>query len=148
MIRTVFSRYWQAAVIGIITIGVITLGLGGYLTPFSRILLSPLVKGQTWLYQRFRAVQDLLTVSDDVMLLRQRNAELEAENSRLQIQVIELQQQVAEGKVLSTLVDYARSRPESRYIAAAVIGFDTSPFLRYVIINRGSDDCLRQGCRW
>jgi rod shape-determining protein MreC len=70
---------------------------------------------------------------------------LEQENARLQLQIIELQQKVLEAEVLSTLVDYARSRVENRYIAAGVIGYDTNPFMRYVIINRGSDDDIRTG---
>jgi len=42
-------------------------------------------------------------------------------------------------------LDFARSRPENVYKAAAVIGRDPSPFLHYVIIDRGSDDGLRYG---
>ena len=43
------------------------------------------------------------------------------------------------------MVDFARVQPENRYLAATVIGRDPSPFLEYVIINRGSDDGLRRG---
>jgi len=42
-------------------------------------------------------------------------------------------------------VDFSRSSPESTYKAAAVIGRDPSPFLQYVIINRGSNDGIRRG---
>ena len=77
--------------------------------------------------------------------LRQRNAELEAEVSRLQTEIIELKQQIVDTRVLSALVDFARVNPENRVIAAAVIGRDPSPFVKYVIINRGSDDGLRRG---
>jgi rod shape-determining protein MreC len=77
--------------------------------------------------------------------LRQRNADLEAEVARLQTQVIQLQQQVTETDILSALVDFARSNPENTYKAAAVIGRDPSPFLRYIIINAGSNDNIRRG---
>jgi rod shape-determining protein MreC len=129
----------------LIAVGLVVLALGGYLTPVSRIVLNPLIAAQTWLSTRFQAVQNLITAPADVASLRQNNAELEAEISRLQVQIVELQQQYTEAQVLSSLVDFARSRSDNRYIAAAVIGRDPSPFLHYVIINRGSDDNLRRG---
>ena len=68
--------------------------------------------------------------------------------SQLQAQVIELQQRVNETEILAALVDFSRSNPESTYKAAAVIGRDPSPFLHYIIINRGSNDDIRRGCLW
>jgi len=59
--------------------------------------------------------------------------------------VIALQQQVTEAQLLSTLVDYERRHVENQYIAASVIARDISPFMHYVIIDRGSDDGLRKG---
>jgi len=123
----------------------IFLALGGYLTPLSRIFLTPVVNIQSWLSSRYLAIQSLLVAPADVATLRQRNTELEAEISQLQVQIIELKQQVSEAELLSTLVDYARSRTENRYLAASVIGRDPSPFMHYIIINRGSDDGLRTG---
>lgn len=135
----------QSLVLALIIIGLIALALGGYLTPASRILLKPLISAQTWLALRYQTIQNYLSSPQDVARLRQRNLELEAEVSRLQSEVIELQQQLAETRVLSALVDFARAHPENRYVAASVIGRDPSPFVKYVIINRGSDDGLRHG---
>jgi rod shape-determining protein MreC len=59
--------------------------------------------------------------------------------------VIQLQQQVGETQVLAALVDFAQANPENQYKGAAVIGLDPSPFLHYVIINRGSNDGIRRG---
>ena len=91
------------------------------------------------------AIVDYLTAPRETIDLRQRNAELEAEVSQLQNQVIELQQQLTETEILSALVDFARANPENTYKAAVVIGRDPSPFLRYVIINIGSNDGIRAG---
>jgi rod shape-determining protein MreC len=91
------------------------------------------------------ALADFLTVPRDVASLRQRNTELEAEVASLQTQVIDLQQQVTETNILSALVDFARANPEYTYKAAAVIGRDPSPFLRYVIINIGSNEGVLPG---
>jgi len=138
-------KFGSTIVFIILIIGIVALALGGYLTPISRLLLNPLIAAQTWISVRFQAIQGLITDPADVTTLRQDNAELEAEIARLQVQNIALQQELVEARVLSSLVDYARSRTENRYVAASVIGRDTNPFMHYVIINRGSDDGLRRG---
>jgi rod shape-determining protein MreC len=135
----------QIFVFLLLALGIIGLALGGYLTPLSRIFLNPIVSAQTWLARRYQAVQSLITQPQDVSTLRQKNSELEAENSRLQVQIVELQQQVTEAQLLSTLVDYERRHVENQYTAASVIARDVSPFMHYVIIDRGSDDGLRKG---
>lgn len=139
------SRSAQLAIFALVSVGLVVLALGGYLTPVSRLVLNPLIAAQTWFSLRVQAIQNYLNAPTDVVSLRQRIAELEAENARLEEQIVVLQQQVAEAQVLSTLVDYARTRTESRYLAAAVIMRDPNPFMQYVIINRGSDDGLRSG---
>ena len=143
--NTTTSRSLQTIVLVLIVLGLIGLALGGYLTPLSRIFVNPIIQAQTWITSRYQAVQSILSASEDTQLLRQRNAELEAEVSRLQTQIIELEQQLSETKILSALVDFARANPEYRYQAATVIATDPSPFLQYVIINIGSDDRIRRG---
>ena len=135
----------QFIVIFFVSLGLIGLALSGYLTPFSRIIVNPFISAQTWLAKRYQAIQSLVTQPEDITTLRQNNLELEAENSRLQVQIVELQQQVTEAQLLSTLVDYERRHVENQYIAAAVIARDVSPFMYYIIIDRGSDDGLRKG---
>lgn len=138
-------RSLQTVIFILVAAGLIALALGGYLTPLSRILINPLVAVQTWIATRYQAVQEIASVPQDTAQLRQRNTELEGEVARLQTQIIELQEQLSETNVLSALVEFARANPENRYQAAAVIARDPSPFLQYVIINRGSDDGLRRG---
>lgn len=139
------SRTFQTVTLALLVIGILLLALGGYLTPVSRLALTPFIGAQTWLYTRYAAVRDLLNTPRDVARLTQRNADLEAEVARLQAEIIELQQQNADLQVLSALLDFARANPENEYVSAAVIGRDPSPFLQYVIINQGSDDGLRRG---
>jgi len=139
------ARTWQTAVLALLVIGLIALALGGYLSPVTRVVIAPFISAQTWLSTRFQAIQSSLSSPQDITRLRQRNAELEASVSRLQAEIIDLKQQIAETEILSALVDFARVHPDNRYLAAAVIGRDPSPFVKYVIINRGSDDGLRRG---
>ncbi len=136
---------FRTIVFAFLALGLVALALSGYLTPLSRALLAPIITAQTWLSERFLAIQTALSAPSDVTQLRQHNAALEAEVARLETQIIELQQQLAEYEILSTLLDFARAYPEYDYIGASVIGRDPSPFLQYVIINRGSDDGLRRG---
>ncbi|MGW8226354.1 MAG: rod shape-determining protein MreC [Anaerolineales bacterium] len=138
-------RTFQTAALAILIISILLLALGGYLTPISRIAFSPFITAQTWLASRFLAIRDFMTEPRDVARLSQLNEQLEAEVARLQSQIIELQQQNSEIEVLSALLDFARTHAENEYITAAVIGRDISPFLHYIIINRGSDDGLRRG---
>lgn len=121
------------------------LALGGYFSSASNQFTGSLVNLQAWFSARFVAVQDFLTAPRDMAALQQRNAELEADVAELQAQVIQLQQEVGETQILAALVDFSRANPENTYRAAAVIGFDPSPFLHYVMINRGSNDGILRG---
>jgi len=136
---------WQGITLSLVAIGLVVLALGGYLTPVSRMALSPLVTVQTWVSERVQAIQVFLTSPRDVAVLTQENIALEAELAHLRTQIIELQQQLGEYRVLSALLDFARAYPEYQYVGASVIGRDPSPFLKYIHINRGSDDGLRRG---
>jgi len=135
----------RSITIAIISLGLVALALGGYLTPLSRVALAPLISIQTWVSSRYQAIQILVNSPRDVTILTQRNNELEAEVANLQTQIIELQQQLTEYQILSALLDFARAYPEYQYVGASVIGRDPSPFVKYIHINRGSDDGLRRG---
>ncbi|HEX9838965.1 MAG TPA: rod shape-determining protein MreC [Anaerolineales bacterium] len=143
--RNLFSRTLQTTIIFLVVGGVLALALGGYFSSASNVFTGSLINVQTWFSSRFVALQDFLTAPRDVASLRQRNIELESEVSELQAQVIQLQQQVGETEILAALVDFSRARSENSYQAAAVIGRDPSPFLRYVIINVGSNDGILRG---
>jgi rod shape-determining protein MreC len=138
-------RSLRTATLVIIVVGLLILALGGYLNPLFRVTLNPLVAVQTFISSRFMALYDFLTIPRDVTSLRQRNSELEAEAAQMRTQVIELQQKLSEAQVLYALLDFARARPENQYVAASVIGRDANPFLRYVLIDQGSDAGIRHG---
>ncbi len=143
--RDFFSRSAATTILFLVVAGIMALALSGALGFVSQNFNSALISTQSWISSRFLAVQDFLTVPRDVVALQQRNAQLEGEVARLQAQVIELQQQVAETEALAALVNFSRSSPESSYTAAAVIGRDPSPFLHYIIIDRGSNQGIQRG---
>jgi len=139
------SRPWQTIVIALVVVGLLALALGGFLSPISRLVLSPIFTVQEWLTSRFQAFQDIFNAPTDLAVLRQENSILEAEIARLQTQVINLQQQVTEVEILSALLDFARANPQNEYKAASVIFRDPKPFMKYIVINVGSDDGIFRG---
>ncbi len=143
--KSISPRALRNVVAVLFIIGLILLSLGGVLRPFIGIIMDPFITAQRWLSERFMALYDFFTLPRDVTELLQRNAQLENEVSHLQSQVIQLQEQLREVEILYSLLDFARSRPQDQYIAAAVIGKDPSPFLYYVIIDHGSDDGVLHG---
>ncbi len=139
------SRSLQTTIIFLVIAGILALAFGGFFGSASRQFSSVLVETQTWISSRFLGIQDFFTAPRDIVSLRTRNVELEAQVSQLQVQVIELQQRVNETEILAALVNFEQANPESTYKASAVIGRDPSPFLHYIIINRGSNDGFRRG---
>lgn len=121
------------------------MALSGLLGSIIGKAVDPLVDIQSWVSTRVNAAVDFFTVPRDVNSLLQQNAALQSEISRLQSEIMELEQQLVETDILYALLDFARENPNNQYIAAAVIGKDPSPFLKYVIIDRGSDDGVFKG---
>jgi rod shape-determining protein MreC len=138
-------RYIGTGVAILIITGLLLVSLSGYANPIIDKALQPFIGIQSWISIRYTAIYDFLTVPRDVTSLRQRNAEQEAEITQLQTQIIELQNQINETKVLYALLGFARENPENKYRAASVIGRDPSPFLHYIIIDHGSDDGILHG---
>ncbi|MBT3322323.1 MAG: rod shape-determining protein MreC [Anaerolineae bacterium] len=143
--KTTFSRSLQTTIIFLMVAGVLALALGGYFSSTSDFFGSSFISAQTWVSTRYLTVRDFFNAPNDIVSLQQRNAQLEAEISGLQTQVIQLQQQLTDTQVLAALVDFSQTSPESVYKAASVIGRDPSPFLHYIIINSGSSEGLRRG---
>ncbi|MGA9398097.1 MAG: rod shape-determining protein MreC [Anaerolineaceae bacterium] len=139
------SHAIRIIIISVVSIGLLALAFGGYLTPLFSFGLNPFVTAQRWVSTRYMALYDFVTAPRDVASLRTRNTELESEVSRLQTQIIELQQQISETRILYALLDFARANPEHEYVAASVIGRDPSPFMQYILIDKGSNDGIRRG---
>jgi rod shape-determining protein MreC len=143
--KDLFSRSGQTVVLFLVVAGILSLALGGYLSFISTGLNTALVSAQSWLSVRFVTVQEFVTVPRDAISLRQENTALREEVARLQGQILQYQRQVSETQSLAALVSFSRSNPENVYAAASVIGRDPSPFLHYIIIDKGSADGIRRG---
>lgn len=143
--KDLLSRSLQSTIVFLVVGGILALAFGGYFSSASNWFTGAIVDAQSWLSTRYIAIQDFIAAPRDITSLRQRNAELESEVAALRAQVIELSERASQVDTLAALVDYSRANPESRYVAADVIGRDPSPFLHYIIINRGSNDGILRG---
>jgi rod shape-determining protein MreC len=139
------SKTLLASALIFLSAALFILNLGGYLGAAREVVVRPLVGAQDWISRRYFAVRDLLTAPGEATALRARIAELEAQNAALQDRIVALEEQAAEAEILRALLNFARTSPESRYQAAAVIGLDPSPFVRSVTIGAGSDQGLAYG---
>lgn len=146
MITKLFSpKNLRNLIIILIVGGILFLAISGYLTPLFSFSVSPIISAQSWLSQRYLAFSDFFNSPRDMATLRAQNAQLENEVSMLQSEIVALQENLAQSDILYTLLDFARTNPEHEYVAATVIGREISPYLQYIIIDKGSNDGLRHG---
>ncbi|MEM9778039.1 MAG: rod shape-determining protein MreC, partial [Chloroflexota bacterium] len=75
---------------------------------------------------------------EEIERLQRQVAELEKENEILRENQGELE-------VLRSLFDYATESPQNQRVLADVIGRDTSPLFRSILINRGTNDGVQVG---
>jgi rod shape-determining protein MreC len=143
--RNFLQNNWRTGVIILVVIGLMLLALSGYLAPFLKVALNPLIAAQRWLATRYLAVYQLVRSPGDVNQIRTENEKLKNENALLRSQLIQLEEQQKDNEVIYALLKVARAQPNSDYLAAMVIGRDSSPFMRYVMIDQGSDAGLRRG---
>ncbi len=139
------ANSWKTITILLVTVALILLALGGYLGPILTTLSRPVVNAQAWLSNRYVAIYQIINSPQDETELRMRNIELENEVDRLQSQIITLQQELNQSQSLGALLGFASDNPQMQPVAAIVIGRDPSPFLHYLIIDKGSDDGIRKG---
>ncbi len=138
-------QFWQRLMLVCIIGGVLALALGGFLAPILKVAFSPLIGAQQWLSSRYLAIVEFFSMPRDVAALQLRNSDLEKENNQLKTDIIQLQQQLSEAQVYYALLNFTRSHTENTYVASSVIGRDPVPFMRYILIDRGSDAGLRHG---
>lgn len=135
----------QMVVIILVIGGLLFLSLSGYLTPVFNMTLNPLISFQSWLSVRYLSARDFLAAPRDVTQLQQRNAVLEAQVTQLQTQLIEMEERLADAQICFALLEFGRTNPQYEYVAATVIGREISPFLQYIIIDKGSEHGVRYG---
>jgi rod shape-determining protein MreC len=134
-------------VIGLV-VALLLLGLAlsqlGYVQPvrsLPRTLFAPLQKGLSTVGTD---ISNLLSSARDLRNLRQRNAELERDMSRLSVENARLIEVERENERLRQLLNFTRSNPWYDYRSAAVVGHkigeDSSNLLFSIFIDVGARD--------
>ncbi len=143
--RKINFRNWKKIALVFLVLGVAFFALSGYMAKAIDRVLAPAISVQSTLMERLSFIINLFTVSEDEVRLVAENEALKSQVAELQSRIIELQQNLNEADILYALLGFARSSPDEQYIPAKVIGKDPSPFLRYVLIDQGSDHGIRAG---
>ena len=145
MCKRLNFRNWKKVVLVLIVLGIAFFALSGYMAKAIDRVLSPVVRVQSTLMERLNFIISLFSVSEDQVALVAENEDLKNQVAELQSRIIQLQQNLNEADILYALLGFARSSPDEQYIPAKVIGKDPSPFLKYILIDQGSDLGIRAG---
>ena len=143
--RKINFRNWKKIVLVLFVLGIAFFALSGYLNKVIDRVMAPVIGLQSTVMERLNFVINLFTISQSEVELAAENEELKKQVSELQNYIIQLQQNLNEADILYALLGFARSSPDEQYIPAKVIGKDPSPFLKYRLIDQGSDQGIRSG---
>ncbi len=129
----------------IATILVIALGRSGVTGPVVTVLTTPLKPVSRLLTTATQSIRDMTAERQEYEALEAKVEEYERIIAELQEEVVYLRELRRDYDRLSGLVDYRAQHPDQNLVTADVIGRDTSSYLRWIIINRGSRDGIRVG---
>ncbi len=117
----------------------------GNLSGALNVLRDPLTAVLNITSTRTEAAADLLAGPRDLQSARVQIAEMEAQIAALERENEELREIRGEWQILQDLFNRARQSPEFTRQIATVIGYDTSPAVRSIIIDKGTADGVRVG---
>ncbi len=106
---------------------------------------DPLTAVAGWTSRQTDTVADVLSGPRDMQEARTQIDELQAIIDAQEREIEELREIQGEWQILQDIFNRVRQSPELRRQTATVIGYDTSPAVRSIIIDKGSDDGLRVG---
>ena len=145
MRKRINFKNWRKIVLVLLVLGIAFFALSGYMAKAIDQVLAPVVRAQSTLMERLNFIINLFSISQDQVALVAENEELKNQVAELQNRIIQLQQNLNEADILYALLGFARSSPDEQYVPAKVIGKDPSPFLKYILIDQGSDAGIRAG---
>lgn len=126
-----------------ITILGIVLNEIGYLAPLEGLILRLISPLQSRLAEIVETSGGLFRAARELRDLRQRNEELEEQYAQLLIENVALMEAAQENATLRYLLNFSQKHPGFQFVGgeikARVIGRDPSNFLRYLIIDAGTE---------
>ncbi|MCS6870089.1 MAG: rod shape-determining protein MreC [Anaerolineae bacterium] len=145
MLRSAPSRLIVFGVFSFVTLGIFFASLIGLLSPVESLVSVPLSLLQGAISGVTRQISQTLNTLADLQDLRRRNTELERALINFQAELVELRELRADYQRLAALQNFRGANPDKQFLAATVIGRDTTGLLRSIIIDRGSRDGVRVG---
>jgi rod shape-determining protein MreC len=116
---------------------------GGQLAPVERLLLQVFTPVQGWLSGNTAEMQGTLQALAELGTLRQRIAELERERDALLAENVRLRETERENVTLREQLGYQQAHPQLDLLPAEVVGRDPTNLLRFLIIDKGTQDGVR-----
>ncbi len=117
----------------------------GNLDEVLTFLRDPLAVIVGWTSARTDSIADVLDGPRDLQTAREELAQLQARVDILERENEQLREVQGEYQLLLDLFNRARQQPAFSRLTASVIGRDTSPSLRSIIIDKGRDDGIVVG---
>jgi rod shape-determining protein MreC len=139
------ARTWLLLVFALGAIIMLVLHESGQLQPVENVFQSVLGPIERAVSGLFNGLGDLFGAVRDLRDLRERNADLERQNQDLLTEIASLRGLQNENQILRQLLNFTQENPQYQYQTAAVIGRDPSPYLKFITLNAGSLQGLRQG---
>jgi rod shape-determining protein MreC len=106
---------------------------------------DPMAVLMGWTSQRTNVIADAFEGPRDLQSAREEIALLQGQIDALEKENEELREIEGEYQLLTDLFNRARQDPDLERLTAAVIGRDTSPAVRSVVIDQGSNDGVQVG---
>jgi rod shape-determining protein MreC len=133
-------RWVTFAVLIGITILLLVLDSSGSLDNAFNFFEDPLSSVMGWTTTRVDTLLDTFAGPEDLQA-----AQAEIEQLRMQVETLqreneELREIEGEYQLMQELFDRARESPQFRRLTASVIGYDTSPLFRSIILDKGTED--------
>jgi rod shape-determining protein MreC len=133
-------RWVTFAVLIGVTILLLVLDSSGSLDNAFNFFEDPLTTVMGWTTTRVDTLIETFAGPEDLQA-----AQAEIEQLRVQVQALqreneELREIEGEFQLMQDLFNRARESPEFRRLTASVIGYDTSPLFRSIILDKGTED--------
>lgn len=128
------------AVLVVVTVGLLIVDSTGSLDTALSFLEDPISAVMGWTAARTDVLTSALAGPRDVREAQAEIERLQAQVEAQQREIEELREIEGEYQLLLDLLNRARETPEFTRLTTQIIGRDTSPIFRSIIIDKGSDD--------
>lgn len=117
----------------------------GWLQPVESLLVVPLTPLQRLMADLGRNALDTIGFLREIRDLREEAERLRAQVEDLQTENLRLRELAAENAELKALLGIVQENPQTTFVAATVIGYETDPYLRFLILDVGTRHGVRKG---